>query len=422
MAHSSLVNRNLARSNRPPPVRRVMLVMNWYSHLYHRGIARYAKDARWTLDASTIHSGRSYIHTRVDGVIGLFTRPSPVLNQILKQQIPVVDLCRVLTKNRLSRVLADNEGMGHAVARHLLTRGFRHFAFACRNAKDWTAIERLRGFRDALRQENLDCAFFAASPSYQESDLRDDYLPRLVAWLEKQSTPFAIMAQNDDFAVQLLLACEMAGIEVPLQAAVVGCDNDELVCHYTRIPLSSIDSNMEGQGYEAARLLDRLMDGEPPPDEPIRVPHLELHIRQSSDVLAIDHRELTAALRIIWTTYPDPVLSVDQIADKVGLSRQGLDKACRKHLGRTISDELKQVRLQHAMSLLQNTNTKVSSVARECGYSRLKHLRDTILRETGSTPSQFRLKKKTPDSSRAARISTDAARHHPYSLAALKAS
>ncbi len=369
-------------------------MMDWYSHLYHRGIARYAKEARWTLDASTIHSGRKHFPPNIDGIIGLFVRPSPALKQAIKRRIPLVDLCLVLPKIPIPRVLADNEGMACEVAKHLATRGFRHFAFVCRNAKDWAAIERLRGFKNALRQQGFDCSCFASAPGLDEPAAQNDYIPRLVAWLKKQPTPLAMMAQNDDFAVDVLQACEIAGLDVPLQIAIVGCDNDELVCDYTRIPLSSVDSNMEGQGYEAARLLNHLMSGAPPPPQPIRVPHLELHIRQSSDVLAIDHPALTAALRLIWSAYPDPGLSVDQIADQVGLSRQGLDKSCRKHLGRTISDELKRIRLQHAMNLLQKSEIKISQIARECGYSRLKHLRDTILRETGLTPSRLRRKTK----------------------------
>jgi LacI family transcriptional regulator len=200
------------------------------------------------------------------------------------------------------------------------------------------------------------------------------------------------MAQNDDFAVMILDACRDAKIAVPDELALVGCDNDELVCNSARIPLSSADANLEGHAYEAARLLDQLMDGARPPRRPIRVAHKGVVIRQSSDVLAIEHPGLTRAIRSIGLNYADLSLSVERLAGEASMTRQGLDKACRQYLGRTVSEEIRRIRLAKAIALLRSGGggrPKVAAIARQCGYSGAKHLRDTLLRATGSTPIRF---------------------------------
>jgi LacI family transcriptional regulator len=199
------------------------------------------------------------------------------------------------------------------------------------------------------------------------------------------------MALSDDFAVAILDACKEAHLAVPDDLALVGCDNDELVCNSARIPLSSADANMEEQAYEAARLLDQLMGGARPPRRPIRVPHKGIVIRQSSDVLAIEHPGLARAIRSIGLNYADLSLSVERLAGEASITRQGLDKACRQYLGRTVSEEIRRIRLAKAIALLRSggSRPKVAVIARQCGYSSAKHLRDTLLRATGSTPVRF---------------------------------
>ena len=220
----------------------------------------------------------------------------------------------------------------------------------------------------------------------------EDSAAWLAARLRALPKPLAVMAHNDYCAVSILDACQTAHISVPDELALVGCDNDELVCNFARIPLSSADTNLEGQAYKAARLLDQLMGGARPPRQPIRVPHKGITIRQSSDVLAIEHPGLARAIRSIGLNYADPSLSAERLAGEASMTRQGLDKACRQHLDRTVSEEIRRIRLAKAIELLRpggGSRPKVTAIARQCGYNSAKHLRDTLLRATGSTPLRF---------------------------------
>jgi transcriptional regulator GlxA family with amidase domain len=108
-------------------------------------------------------------------------------------------------------------------------------------------------------------------------------------------------------------------------------------------------------------------------------------------VLAIEHPGLARAIRSIGLNYADLSLSVERLAGEASITRQGLDKACRQHLGRTVSEEIRRIRLAKAIALLRSggDRPKVAAIARQCGYSSAKHLRDTLLRATGSTPVRF---------------------------------
>ena len=308
----------------------------------------------------------------------------------LRRGLPVVDMCLRSPDLPLPRVLQDNEGIGEAAAEHFISRGFRHFAYGGTTLGDWASVERLQGYRRALRQHGFDCAEVGARQAGVASNGQPGHIQSLGKQLRDLPLPFAILAHNDDFAVEILHACESVSLDVPSEVAIVGIDNDELVCDFARVPLSSVDSNLEQQAYEAARLLDRLMAGAPPPLQPIRIPHKGIVIRQSSDVLAVGHKGLAAAIGSIWRNCADPLLSVERIAGEVGITRQGLDRASVKHLGRTISKEIHRIRLQNALTLLCGSSKRIVVIASECGYSRTKHLRDTVLRETGMTPTAFR--------------------------------
>lgn len=372
--------------------RNVFLAMQCYYHGLHSGIARYARDAHWRLNSwSTRWHGESNFRiAEIDGVVATIADPHPLLQAARKRRVPVVDLCWARPDFRVPRVLPDHEAIGADAARYFLERGFWNLAFCGQSQVDWKGREILHGFRSALASGGMDC-HDVTGPS---EITRSSQGTRLLRWfaraLRRLPKPLAILAQEDGLAAELLNACELARLDVPVDVAVLGCDNDELICPLTFPPLSSVDNDLERQGYEGARLLDRLMNGEEPPAEPIRLPHKGIVTRQSTDVLAVEHRPLASAIQFIWRNYADPALSVERIAEGVGMTRQGLDKACHQHLGRSVSRELKRVRLDRAQTLLRETRLGLEAIAKACGYSRAQVVRETILRATGLPPLRYR--------------------------------
>jgi LacI family transcriptional regulator len=197
------------------------------------------------------------------------------------------------------------------------------------------------------------------------------------------------MATNDLMGQQLLEACQRRQIEVPEEVAVVGADNDEPICRIASPPLSSVIINDHQRGYEAAALLDRMMNGEPPPREPIYVEPAGVRTRASTDFLAIDDPAVTAALRILRENIASPI-SVDDVVDQVPLSRSVLERRFRRMLGRTMNDEIVRLRINRAIELLTETELELKMVAKRAGFGSQSYMNAVFKSRLGKTPGSFR--------------------------------
>lgn len=381
--------------------RHVLLAPGWYSHKYHRGVAAYAKTAGWSLDAGMSHMGQDYLlrdpealSKHYDGIICCLPGDSAMNEFVRRSGLPAVDLAAQEPRIDLPRVLMNNEAQGRLVAEEFLRRGFKNLASCCFDLQDWATAERHAGFMAAVELGGRHCALLDWGQSCGRCDKwnREALCQWLAQRLSDLPKPLGVMANNDDFAVLVLDACLQAGLLVPEQVALIGCDNDELVCEFARIPLSSVDANMSEQARRSAELLERLMNGEPPPSAPVRVEPRGMAIRQSSDILAIENLPVAKALRYIWSQYANPLLSVPDVAEACGLSVRGLSSLFRKSLNRTVSEEIRRVRVCDALQSLAHSGDSIEEIAMKCGFASGKHLRQTLKRETGRGPRQYRCK------------------------------
>lgn len=179
-------------------------------------------------------------------------------------------------------------------------------------------------------------------------------------------------------------------MRTPEEVAVVGVDNDDLVCGCLSVPLSSVHHDLERLGYEGAALLDRLMDGEPAPRQPIRISPKRVVMQKSSDLIAVEHPEVAAALRFIRERYQGP-LAVAEVLAVTRLSRRGLEKAFRTQVGHTINDEILRVRLTHAQELLAQNDQRIVAISAATGFFRPQYFRTVFRQATGKTSRQYRL-------------------------------
>jgi LacI family transcriptional regulator len=144
-------------------------------------------------------------------------------------------------------------------------------------------------------------------------------------------------------------------------------------------------------GYEAARLLDRLMQGAPPPTEPLHTPPKELVVRRSSDVFAVSDPQVAQALRYM-ADHTGDTLSVPSIARSVGLGRQSLERRFNRHVGRTINDELIRLRVERLKRLLVESDQPIKTVSVEAGFGTTVNMYTMFKRHTGMTPKAYRKK------------------------------
>lgn len=311
---------------------------------------------------------------------------------------PVVFLRRVFAAEPLPGVYTDDDAVMRLAVEHLVDRGFRELAF-CPVATDWSAARCEAFLRHA---ERVGCRVHVfedgAGASKRNSGQRQaTILPRgaegdrnqLGDWLESLPKPVGVVAAYDVRGVQLLEVCRERGISVPEDVAVVGVDDDDVLCEIATPALTSVAHNLARIGFEACRLLDERMSGTGRGDDVIVVPPLGVSIRQSSDTLAIADIDIRRALRQIRTRACDALVP-DDVAAAASVSRRLLDKKFQKHLGRTIHDEIMRTRLAEARRLLVETDHKLLVVAMRSGFAHAAQLCNLFKAAHGMSPTQYR--------------------------------
>lgn len=182
---------------------------------------------------------------------------------------------------------------------------------------------------------------------------------------------------------------------MPEAVAVMGVDNDTILCESLRVPLSSVCHDLEGMAFKAAELLDHLMAGKTPPKEVLRVPPTGLITRRSTDMQAVDNLEVAKAMRFIQDEYASSLLSVDDVVGATKLSRRALERAFRKELNRTVNEEVCRVRLDHVKELLATTTMAVMEIARITGFSRPNHLQRIFRKHFHTSPRNYRMQQRS---------------------------
>jgi LacI family transcriptional regulator len=210
----------------------------------------------------------------------------------------------------------------------------------------------------------------------------------LSSWLKKLPKPVGLLACNDIRGQQVINACRESGIRIPEEVAVIGVDNDEIICRLSFPTLSSIQPDVDKIGHLAAELLSKQLKGKKVALT-YRVPPLRIVERQSTDTLVADDPTVVEVARILRERISQGG-DVPRICKSMRLSRQNLDKLFVKNLGRTVSGEVTRIRLQVIKSLLQNSDLALKVIANRSGFTSVTYLCRFFKRQTGKTPEEFR--------------------------------
>jgi LacI family transcriptional regulator len=313
-----------------------------------------------------------------------------IAQAVLAAGIPVVDVLGVVRIPGLPLVHTDDARVSALAAEHLLERGFRHFAFFGLAGENWSQ-QRRDAFERFVTPHARSWTLYETPREVHHTKQWEAYADDLAAWVAALPKPTGLMLCSDQVGPAVLEACRRAGVEVPDQIAVIGADDDEPLCEVAEPGLSSVWPDHERVGYEAAALLDRMMRGEDAPTEPIRVPPRAVVTRRSSDVLALEDREIAAAVRLIREHACNPDgLTIDEIAAQVAMSRSVLQRRFKAATGRTLHDEILRVRLSRARELLSETDLPIATIAERLGFKHQEYMGDVFRKRLGVTPAHYR--------------------------------
>jgi LacI family transcriptional regulator len=323
-----------------------------------------------------------------DGIIAREFSPK-TRKQILSLGIPAV-FHPVLDEQPMDgagNIWADDVAIGKVAAEHLLSLGFRSFAFCGLNDFFWSE-KRAEGFRKGITRAGFEPAFYRYPKSGPQRFWPNEQ-KLLTAWLESLPKPVGLMACIDERAQEVIEACKQAGLRIPEEVAIIGADDDKLICELSNPPLSSIALSSVRAGYEAARLLDTLMSGKRPDDLTVCVRPLHIVARRSTDVQAVADREVAAAMNFIRNNIVRPI-QVSDVVNQARLSRNILAKRFKNALGRTMQQEIRSLRIERIAALLVTTNMPISQIASTMGFSDPNHFSRYFRKEKKMTPLAYR--------------------------------
>jgi LacI family transcriptional regulator len=384
----------LSEVNRPPKVALIIETSVIYGRRILAGVARYLRSHhRWSVFIEQHELGTPPPAWLTSGHWdGILSRPTDqaMARLFRRMKVPVVDLNDLHENLDLPWVGSDHAAIGRMGAEHLLERGLRNFAF-CGFANELWSQQRFKGFCSAVRQKNVPVSLYETPWRGPNMPRWDEDIEQIVNWLITLPKPVAIMTCNDVRGLHVLDACNRAGLLVPEEVAVVGVDDEEIICELCSPPLSSVAPNPEGIGYAAAELLDALMGGSCPRRQRISVDPIRVFSRQSTDVMTVSDWAVARAARFMREQALHGC-RVSDVLQKVNMSRATLEKRFRKHLNRSPKQEIRRIQNERIKQLLAETNFTLEHIAELSGFQYPEYMSVFFKRETGQTPGQYRRK------------------------------
>jgi LacI family transcriptional regulator len=364
-----------------------------------RGIAKYAHlRGQWSCftEERELHSGIPgwLANWKGHGIISRI-EDRKMAAALRRTGLPVVDVLGNERFPRISTFDTDARAVAKLAADFFLKAGFEHFGFC--GYRKIPFSERREAAYCAYLAEKKKKALVFAPPLPRGSHSHIQAIERhglsmeqsIANWLANMPRPLALFACNDILAQQVLNACRERGIKVPEEVAVMGVDNDDVLCNLCEPPLTSIEPDAEDLGYQAAALLDQAMRGGRLPDKLTLVPPVRIVERASTDMVAIEDPVTVHAVRYIRDHVGNGI-AVKDVLTQVGRSRTDMEQRFRRWLGCSIHSEILRLRMERVQGLLRLTDLNLNQIANRAGFATAAHVCRLFQRYFRQTPMQYR--------------------------------
>jgi len=323
-----------------------------------------------------------------DGIIARATKK--LAQRAERLGIPVVNVWfSSPVRDELPGVFADYQAMGRMRAEHLLTRGLHRFAAIIANNNRANDIE-AKAFKDSVSEEGHTCTM---------TKVPLDIARTLSSWRKTEQAieesmndwqlPIGIFVASETVGRIVAQLCRRRGWRVPEDVSIVTGMNEETICLNPRPTLTSVEVGFERIGFEAAKILDQLMDGKAAPAKPIFLPPQSLIVRESTDFFAVEDELVATALEFISANCHQSI-GPDDVARALTVETRTLQRRFRKHLNRPIATEIRRVRLERAKRELVQSDRSVREISHNVGFGEPMRMYEIFRRELGLSPTEYR--------------------------------
>ena len=362
-----------------------------------RGILRYSRETgqRWEVcrmppsfkrENSLKQMVRFAEDWKADVVIGQFD-PGDNLELFRRKGIVVLAQDYISLFPDVPNITADYRQMGAMAAERFVARGFREFAFFGNNGMCWSDGRR-DGFRDHLEEAGYK-EHIHIFDRHRVSNLWYYQQDLLQEWLVALPKPVGIFACDDNQAVLLEESCKAVGLRIPYDAAIIGVDNDEILCNMANPPITSIDVDIERGGYEAAAMATQMVKDPSYQGMDIVLQPLHIVTRESSNLITTKDIQVHQALTFIHSNL-DHKIDVTDVLQQVAMSRRLLEQRFLKATGKTIYQYISEQRIDYFARLLLDTQDSIGNLAARMDEPDPKSMSRRFKELKGCTPSEYR--------------------------------
>jgi LacI family transcriptional regulator len=353
------------------------------------GIARYSRfHGPWSFYKEPIDLKSSIPRLTSWKPDGIIMRDSLIKNELIKLRIPTILVQHDSSYSKdLPVVTTDSFSIAKMASEHFIERGLRNFAFCGFDNYEWSNY-RKHFFCKHNTKSGFKTYVYSSPKNIRMHDWEKEQ-SHVSDWLKTVPKPVGLLACNDDRGQHILEVCKRLSLKVPEDVAVIGVDNDPMICDIGDPPLTSIALNVESAGYEAAKLLDQMIDNQEIKAQPINVSPTHIVHRQSTDLLAVSDPEVVVAIRFIKENAKNKIL-VDDVVKITRIGRRSLEQRFRKTIHRSIYDEIRKVRVEMISKLLIETDLPISHISSLFNFTDVEHISRYFKKEKGIGLREFR--------------------------------
>ena len=304
--------------------------------------------------------------------------------KVIDLNIPLIQTSSLNYLSNIPCLKGNYEADGKMALEYFLSKGFKNLAFFGIRKVIWSD-GRFESFKKHAHSKNIEIHNYI--PKIKKTISHD--LKDIISWLKSLPKPIGIFCCNDDLGIVLINACSMAKLKTPYEIAVLGVDNDELLCSVVHPKLSSIARNHTVSAFNACEILNKMMQGLFPKNHIISTEPISVIERSSTDTIASNDIEVTKALHFIRNnTHVN--ITVNDVVKATNISRRSLYNRFKKTTNRTILEDIQFQKIKKFKALLTNQKLSVKEIAFQLGFEDVSHVSRWFSAIEGKTPLKWR--------------------------------